>query len=184
MSTLQETVATREEKTERDSDGRTVTTVTETVKLRYKQVLAGLNAAQVNEKSRFLTLLHELTNGVDERIQSMGRTCIPMADMIFAAAFKVYSTVSTRRFMSDLKEAYGRRYISKLPGYNSVIRDLEKDEMTPYLESLIVRSSLPLKAIEHDFAVDSSGFSTWNYVRWLMRITARRKPSAIGSRCI
>jgi hypothetical protein len=37
------------------------------------------------------------------------------------------------------------------------------------LKSLITASSLPLKAVETDFAVDSSGFSTCRYVRWFNR---------------
>jgi transposase len=32
---------------------------------------------------------------------------------------------------------------------------------------LIATSALPLKSIEHDFAVDSSGFSTGQFMRWL-----------------
>src|SRR5215213_7600010 len=90
----------------------TITTVTETVKLRYKQVWSAYNTAQVNEKARFLVLLHELCSGIDEPIQNMGRTRLLMADMIFAAAYKVYSSMSTRRFMSDLKEAYMKQYLS------------------------------------------------------------------------
>lgn len=144
----------------------TVTTATEPTKLRYKQVWSAYNHAQVNEKAKFLVLLHELCSGVDEPIQSMGRTRHPMSDMLFAAVYKAYSTVSTRRFMSDLKDAYLKKYISKLPCYNSVIGYLEKPEFEPYLQSLITRSSLPLKSIERNFAVDASGFSTVSYARW------------------
>jgi transposase/predicted nucleic acid-binding Zn finger protein len=142
------------------------TTVTETVKLRYKQIWSAYNTAQVNEKARFLVLLYELCSGIDEPIQTMGRTRLPMADMIFAAVYKIYSTVSSRRFMSDLKEAYYKRYVSKMPCYNSINTYLERPEMTPYLQWLIVQSSLPLKSVESDFAVDASGFSTCSYVRW------------------
>ena len=61
--------------TKKTSDGvETTTTVTETVKLRYKQVWSAYNTAQVNEKARFLVLLHELCSGIDEPIQHMGRT--------------------------------------------------------------------------------------------------------------
>lgn len=38
--------------------------------------------------------------------------------------------------------------------------------LTSVLRDLIQKSSPPLKAVEVDFAVDSSGFSTSNYVRW------------------
>jgi transposase len=43
---------------------------------------------------------------------------------------------------------------------------LEKKELTPYLKQLIAQSAVPLKAIECDFAVDSSGFSRGVYQRW------------------
>jgi transposase len=153
--------------TTKTSDGEvTTTTVTETVKLRYKQVWSAYNTAQVNEKARFLVLLYELCSGIDEPIQMMGRTRIPISDIAFACAYKVYSTVSTRRFMTDLKDAYLKRYISKLPCYNALISHFDGEELTPYLQWLIVQSSLPLKSIETSFAVDSSGFSSAQYDRW------------------
>lgn len=142
----------------------TTTTVTEV--LRYKQMWSAYNTAQVNEKARFLALLYELCAGIDEPIQTMGRPRLSMADMIFSSAFKVYSTVSSRRFMTDLKDAYARHYLARLPHYNSIIGYLEKPELTPYLKQLITLSSLPLKSIEKDFAVDASGFSTATYSRW------------------
>ena len=40
-------------------------------------------------------------------------------------------------------------------------------ELTPYLQHLITESSKALKAVETDFAVDSSGFSTGQFKRWL-----------------
>jgi hypothetical protein len=43
---------------------------------------------------------------------------------------------------------------------------LESELMTPVLNALITRSSLPLKAVETTFAPDSSGFSTSRFVRW------------------
>ena len=92
----------RERKVTKTVKGDTTTTtitetVTETVKLRYKQVWSAYNTAQVNEKARFLVLLHELCSGIDEPIQVMGRTRIPIRDIVFACAFKVYSTISARR---------------------------------------------------------------------------------------
>jgi len=144
----------------------TTTTTTETVKIRYKQMWKEYNSAQTNEKAHFIALLHELCAGIDEPIQTMGRTRLPMADMIFAAVFKVYSTMSSRRFMSDLRDSYARRLISKMPCYNSINNYFTMEELTPYLQYLITRSALPLKAVETSFAVDASGFSTCEYVRW------------------
>jgi transposase len=39
--------------------------------------------------------------------------------------------------------------------------------LTPHLQMLIEESSLPLAAIERDFAVDSSGISTCRFVQWM-----------------
>ncbi len=50
--------------------------------------------------------------------------------------------------------------------YNSIFKTLENPELFEILRSLIMESSLPLKAVEVDFAVDSSGFSTSRFVRW------------------
>ena len=87
--------------------------------------------------------------------------------MIFAVAFKVYSTVSQRRFMSDLRDAHTKGYISKVPHFNSISNYLESEVLTPYLTMLIEESSLPLQAVESSFAVDSSGFSTCRFVQWV-----------------
>jgi predicted nucleic acid-binding Zn finger protein len=162
-----EIVVERERSVIETNDGQTVTTiVTEIVKLRYKQVWPAYNSAQTNEKSRLQSLLYELCAGVDEPIQTMGRPRLSMADMLFASTFKVYSTMSARRFMSDLKDAHAKHYLARLPHYNSIIGYLEKPELTPYLMRLITESSLPLKSVETDFAVDASGFSTATYSRW------------------
>src|SRR5436190_15708263 len=155
-------------KREYTDDGETQTyTETVTVKKTYKQEWSSYNAAQVNEKSEFQKLLHELCKGIGEPSQTIGRPRLPFEDMIFAAAFKVYSTVSGRRFMSDLRDAHAKGYISKLPCYNSIFNYFEDETLTPYLKMLIDESSLPLQAIESDFAVDSSGFSTCRFVQWV-----------------
>lgn len=123
--------------------------------------------AQVNEKSKFLELLYALCELIDEPPQRMGRPRTPLADRIFASTFKVYSTVSGRRFMTDLRDAKQRGLISTLPNFCSISRFLESEELTPVLKRLIVESSLPLKGVEDNFAVDSSGFSTGRTQRWV-----------------
>jgi transposase len=146
------------------------TTVTETVKVTrktYPQVWPAYHQAQVNEKAQFLYLLRQLCQGVGEPAQMNGRPRLPLEDMIFAMAFKVYSTVSGRRFMTDLRDAHGKGYISELPCYNSIFNYFESEMLTPYLEMLIEESSLPLQAIEKDFAVDSTGISTGIHQRWV-----------------
>ena len=86
--------------------------------------------------------------------------------MVFAAAFKVYVGFSSRRFTCDLREAYADGHIDSTPHFNSVSRYLANPALTEILKELIALSSLPLKAVETDFAVDASGFSTSRFVRW------------------
>jgi hypothetical protein len=122
------------------------------------------HAAQCQEKSRFTALLADLCRGIPEPAQTFGRPRLPLSDVVFCAAFKVYSTVSGRRCMSDLEDAHERGYISKIPHYNSIFNYFEMPDLTPILQELVAESSLPLKAIESDFAVDASGFGTSNLV--------------------
>ena len=42
------------------------------------------------------------------------------ADMMFAVVFKVYSTVSGRRFMTDLNDAKDKGYIARVCHFNSI----------------------------------------------------------------
>ena len=157
---------------ERNADGTTTVTETmtvqKTVRKTYPQNWPAYNAAQTHEKERFLELLHDLcASGIKEPTRSRnGRPRLLIEDAIFAACYKVYSTVSARRFMTDLREAHSKGFISKAPHFNSVLNYLESSELTPILRELITRSSLPLKAVETDFAVDSSGFSCSRFVRW------------------
>ncbi len=146
------------------------TTTVETVKVKrvtYKQEWKQYNAAQAYEKSEFLALLHGLTNSIDEPVQTFGRPRLSMADTIFAVVYKIYSTVSTRRFASDLRDAFQKGHLSKLPSYNTLFDYLRMPELTPYLQHLITESSKALKSVETNFAVDSSGFSTGQFMRWL-----------------
>jgi hypothetical protein len=156
--------------TETHADGATKTTVTETVTVKrktYPQQWPAYNMAQTKEKAIFLYLLHELCQGVGSPAQhGAGRRRFPLEDMIFAMAFKVYSTVSGRRFMTDLREAHGRDYISSLPCYNSIFNYFESEVLTPYLQMLIEESALPLASIEEDFAIDSTGLSTGARFKW------------------
>lgn len=138
-------------------------------KVTYTQNWPVYNEAQTTEKHRFQLLLADLCRGVPQppRIPGkQGRNKTLYSDAIFAATFKVYSTVSTRRFTCDLKDAQERGYITKPIHYNSVIAYLENAALTPILHDLIVRSSLPLRAVETTFAPDSSGFSVSRFVHW------------------
>ncbi len=142
------------------------TTVTETVKVTYRQNWKAYNAAQSEEKGRFVALLSDLCRTVSQPPQANGRPRLPLSDMLFAVVLKVYEGFSSRRFTCDLKEAQAKGFVHRPPHFNSVNRYLADPELTEVLKALVTLSSLPLRAIETNFAVDSSGFSTCRFVRW------------------
>lgn len=141
-------------------------TVTETVRVTYRQEWSAYNAAQANEKARVAELLRDLCVAIDNPVQKRGRPRLPLADAIFCAVMKVYGGMSARRATTDLREFAERGLIDKAPHYNSVLNALENPELTPFLKALIEESAKPLAALETDFAADSSGFTTNTYARW------------------
>lgn len=142
-------------------------TTTVTRRVTYSQEWSSYNRAQVEEKDTFLRLLADLCSGVPQPPQSRGRPRLPLGDMAFASAFKVYSRFSSRRFSSDLRDAHDRGLIARVPHFNSVTNYMASEALTPILQDLIAASSVPLRAVERDFAVDSSGFSTSRFIRWI-----------------
>ena len=153
---------------EHPDGSKTVTeAVTVTKKTTYPQNWPAYNAAQTNEKDEFQMLLWGLCRGLKRpEPEGRGRPPLPLSDSVFASIFKVYSTVSGRRFMSDLRNAQALGFLNQLPHYNSIFHLMDNPGLTPILTNLITESSLPLKSVERDFAVDSSGFSTCRFERW------------------
>lgn len=142
------------------------TSVTNTMRVTYRQNWPAYNAAQSNEKTRVAELLRGLCDGIEQPPQRRGRPRLPLSDVTFSAVMKVYSTVSGRRAACDLRECQSKGYLTNAPHYNSVFHYLENPALTPILKMLVEESASPLKAIESDFAVDSSGFATCTYDRW------------------
>jgi transposase len=158
-------------KTTTNKDGST--TVTETVAFKaikrttYPQNWPAYNEAQTKEQDEFRRLLGDLCSGIETPAQSgRGQRRLPLSDAVFAVVYKVYSTFSGRRFISDLRTAQADGYISKTPHFNSIYNALENPDLTPILTQLIEESSKPLAAVETDFAVDSTGFTGSRFVRW------------------
>lgn len=113
---------------ERHEDGSATVTerlTVESVRKNYPQDWAAYNAAQVAEKHEFQALLYDLCQNVPSPPQGKGRPRLPMSDAVFSTTFKVYSTFSGRRFMSDLRDAHERGYISRVPHLNSVFNQLD-----------------------------------------------------------
>lgn len=142
------------------------------------------NVAQGEEKRRFVALLADLCGTVTQPEQhGKGRPRLPLSDTLFASAFKVYVGFSSRRFTTDLRKAFVDGLVNSTPHSNSVSNYMANPELTDVLKSLIAASSLPLKAVETDFAVDSSGFSTCRYVRWFNKKYGREVDNRAWVKC-
>lgn len=132
-------------------------------KMTYPQNWSAYNNAQINEKETFMKLLYELCKEVEEPLYNFGRPKLALGDMVFASTLKVYSTFSLRRFMIDMKIALEKEYVSQTCSYSSVSNYMRDERLTPIIKQLIILSSLPLRAIENKFAIDSSGFRTTKF---------------------
>lgn len=132
----------------------------------YPQNWSAYNAAQTHEKEAVADLLHSMCEAIPSPEQRRGRPRIPFGDQLFAATMKVYGTASGRRTATDLREYEAKGYLDRAPHYNSIFEALENPALTPILKRMIEESAAPLREVETDFAVDSSGFSTSTYQRW------------------
>jgi transposase len=142
------------------------TTYTQSVKVTCTQEWTSYNQAQTHEQEHFVSLLRGLCNGISQPEYRFGRPRLPLADVVFGLVFRSYTTMSGRRFTTQLKKVQDSGLIEKAVHYNSAFRYLENPELTPLLKSLIEQSASPLKTVETDFAIDSSGFGTKTYFRW------------------
>lgn len=129
-----------------------------------QQSWSAYNSAQVAEKELFMKLFRELCAGIPQPPQGRGRPRLSVADMVFAAGLKVYRGNSARRFMGDMREAEEKGLVARVPHFNSVLNYLDNETITPALLEMVRLSALPLKSVELDFAVDSTGFSSTQLV--------------------
>jgi transposase len=146
-------------------EGETTITETRAVRVTYPQDWPAYNAAQCAEKELFCLLLRDLCASLQEPERGMGRPSVPLREALFAACYKVYSGMSARRFMSDLRDAQAKGFITHAWHFNSVLKAIEDETLTPSLHRLITESAAPLRAVESAFAVDSTGFGTQCFYR-------------------
>lgn len=147
-----------------DEEGKITTT--KGMRVIYSQDWKAYNKSQTNEKIIFMKLLKDLCENIEQPAYTFGRPILPFADMLFGSVMKVYTGFSLRRFMSDMKIAREMRLVDNVPCYSSLSNFMNRGEVKPIIEQLITISSLPLKEVEKDFAIDSSGFSTSRFARW------------------
>jgi hypothetical protein len=145
-----------------------IQSLTFTEKKVYKQDWPAYNVAQATEKRRLQVLLVDLCRNLPERDRDRMPGPKPhlVKDSVFAMCFKVYCGLSSRRFSCDLDDAHKKGHISrpipgcKVPGF------FENPCFTPILKELIGYSARPLRSVETNFAIDSSGFGSSRYERW------------------
>ena len=147
-----------------DSHGNV--TVTQERRVTYSQVWASYNMAQNEGVKLFDSMLSDLVVNVDEPIQTRGRSIMKLSDELFCAIQKVYSQLSSRRTESLFDFTESREQISHKPRFNVTSKVLNKEEISPILENLLLITALPLKSIETKFATDSSGFKTRNFMQY------------------
>ena len=144
---------------------------------------AAYNQAQFDEYEMFGRLLRELCDTIPQPAQKTGRPRLPLSDMVYAICMKVYSTKSGRRVMGEMRNVRSAGQMEVTPSFTSVARYMGMPELTPLLKSLIEHSALPLKAIESDFATDSSSFSTNVKDNWLEHKWRKRKKMGRWIKC-
>ena len=133
---------------------------------KYTQPWSLYNLAQTKEKADFMRLLAQLCESIQEPPRRDGRPRAFLSDLVFLCAYKVYSLLSSRRFDTDVREAHAKGYVTRSPCFNTVNKYLAHPDLTPLLMDLVHASSLPVKPLETQFAIDSSGFSTCRFVSW------------------
>lgn len=138
-----------------------------TKKVTYRQDWPAYNAAQGREKNRVLELLYDLCRDLEERvITGRGRRPHTVKDSVFAMVLKVYTTFSARRFASDLQDAHEKGFTSANIPSMKVTKFMEDAAFTSILKALIAKSAAPLKTVETQFAIDSSGFGSNKFEKW------------------
>jgi transposase len=155
----------------RDHGGKLPGIVTDAVPKRptYPQVWPAYNKAQATEKRRVRVLLQDLCSRVANRERpesKRGPKPHLVSDCIFSMAYKTYCGLSSRRFSTDLLEAYEAGFITRpIPGLK-VVSFFNDPYFTPILKELIAVSAAPLRVVETDFAIDSSGFGSSRFEKW------------------
>jgi transposase len=141
-------------------------TITKTMRQTYSQDWSNYDKASIVQKSLFMKLLKDVANTIEQPEYSFGRPSLPVSDMVYSSVMKVFTTFSLRRFMSDMQIAREKGYIESNPCYASVGHFMQDKEITPILAGIVTMTSLPLRSVEKDFAIDSTGFGSSRFQRW------------------
>lgn len=144
----------------------------------YPQDWSSYNLSKTQEKLMLLKILHHAVESIDidNIYKGNGRPKQYIQDMIKACCLKVYCKSPSRNIISDLKLAESLGFLAKTPHFNSINNYMSDPSITKYLNELIKITAEPLIPIEKYFAVDSTGFATFNKKHWIdIRFTNRSK---------
>ncbi len=125
------------------------------------------NQARTSEKRLFYMLLDDLLEVIPKPKIENGRPPIPLRDLIFCGCLKLYNGFSARRISSDMDHAHKMGFIEKTPHFNTLLSFMKCKSTYEILKYLVTLSALPLQSIETDFAMDASGFGSYQYERWM-----------------
>lgn len=135
----------------------------------YTQNWQAYNKTQTCEFAMFQDILIELLDSLLEpkKPHRRGHPFNDFKEMIYCCVMRTYYGKSSRRCVSFLDYALQKGYLSKKPHFNTILKYYKDESLTPILKYLVEQSGSPLKNIEVDFTVDSSGFTTSLFGRWL-----------------
>ena len=151
---------------EQSIDNEGSVTITQTKRITYSQDWKAYNEAQNQEVRLFDELLSDLVSNVEKPPQIRGRPRLLLQDELFCAIQKVYSQLSSRRSASLFGFAESREQIERTPHFNVSSKVLNREEITPILQSLLTETAKPLIPFETHFATDSSGFRTRRFMQY------------------
>jgi transposase len=143
-----------------------VTEILQAKRVSYPQNWRAYNRSQCEEKWRVQVLLRELCDGIVSAKRPRGRRPLPLGDVVYAATMKVYTGMSGRRATTEIRDCEEKGFVRRAPSYTSIFRVTERPDLTPLFKVLVEESAAPLKAVEREFAVDSTGFGTTTYGGW------------------
>lgn len=128
------------------------------------------NAGQDAEGEEFFRLLRALCNAVMPEVPSgvNGRPRLPLEDILFCAALKVYTRTVGRRGRWTVRYVHERGFLKTMPSCPSVWRYMADPSLFPWLYLAVVESAKPLCSVDTEFAPDSTGFSSSVFDRWFV----------------
>lgn len=148
-------------------------------RMTYPQDWTAYNNAKTKEKLIAQSLLLELLSFFEEEKnqRGIGRPSLPLKEQVLCMFIYCYNRFSSRRSIPDIEIAKRRNMLPSTPHFNSVLNMFKIPKMTHILCDLVEITSMPMRMFEEHFSIDSSGFSTSMFERWLDIRT--QKPSKI-----